>query len=182
MRGSSDIAFAASDPGSGVYEALFSVDGQIVQRTVLDENGGRCRDVGQTTDGLPAFLYVQPCPASLSVDVPFDTTTVANGAHHLVVSVIDAAGNSAVVLDRDVTVSNPLPPGVPGPPNGRNASAHAALSVRWRTTSRERLVARYGRAQTIDGPPHGARRRADRRSADRPHGDPGLRGCAARSR
>ena len=36
VQGQSDVTFAATDPGSGVYEALFSVDGQVVQRTVLD--------------------------------------------------------------------------------------------------------------------------------------------------
>ena len=61
VAGTSDVAFSASDPGSGVYEALFSVDGKMVQSTVLDDNGGRCRNVGETTDGLPAFLYLQPC-------------------------------------------------------------------------------------------------------------------------
>ena len=101
------MAFSASDPGSGVYEAVFSVDGEVVQSTVVDEDGGRCRNVGQTTDGLAAFLYVQPCPASVSADVGFDTTRVSNGAHHLVVSVIDAAGNAATVLDRNITVDNP---------------------------------------------------------------------------
>ena len=121
VRGPSDLTFDATDPGSGVYEALFSVDGQVVQRTVLDDNGGRCRDVGQTTDGLPAFLYVQPCPPSVSADVPFDTTKVSNGAHHLVVSVIDAAGNAAPVLDRTVTVANPPPPARRAA-NGTNAS------------------------------------------------------------
>ena len=44
VRGTSDVAFDASDPGSGVYEAVFSVDGQVVQSTVVDENGGRCRE------------------------------------------------------------------------------------------------------------------------------------------
>ncbi len=107
VRGASDVAFSASDPGSGVYEAVFSVDGQVVQSTVVDENGGRCRNVGQTADGLAAFLYVRPCPASVSADVPFDTTRVSNGSHHLIVSVIDAAGNAAPVLDRQITVANP---------------------------------------------------------------------------
>ena len=58
--------------------------------------------------------------------MPFDTTRVGNGAHHLVVSVIDAAGNAAPVLDREITVANP--PRVPGPPNGTNASAQATLT------------------------------------------------------
>jgi hypothetical protein len=148
VRGTSDVAFSASDPGSGVYEAVFSVDGQVVQSTVVDENGGRCRNVGQTTDGRPAFLYVQPCLGSVSADVPFDTTRVSNGGHHLVVSAIDAAGNAAPVLDRNITVANP--PGQ-GPANGTNASAQATLVARWKSTRKESLTSSYGRAQTVAG-------------------------------
>jgi hypothetical protein len=124
------------------------VDGQVVQRTVVDENGGRCRDVGQTTDGLPAFLYLQPCKPSVSADVGFDTAHVGNGPHHLVVSVIDAAGNAAPVLDRNVTISNP---GAPGPPNGINASDRASLSARWKGTRRGGVTIGYGRQATILG-------------------------------
>jgi hypothetical protein len=157
VAGTSDVAFDASDPGSGVYEAVFTVDGTVVQRTVIDEDEGRCRNVGQTTDGLPAFLYVQPCPASVSADVGFDTTAVANGEHHLVVSVIDAAGNAATVLDRNVTIDNPPAPGGalgsddPGALNGRNASSRATLTVGWSNTASARLVSRYGRVHTIVG-------------------------------
>jgi hypothetical protein len=178
VSGTSDLTFAASDPGSGVYEAVFNVDGQVVQRTVLDENGGRCRNVGQTTDGLPAFLFVQPCLASVSADVGFDTTRLSNGAHHLVVSVVDAAGNTAPVLDRNVTVANPLAPvapaltggasgslagpggfgpgGLAGPlnaaqPNGTNASPEATLTASWTATRLPRLTTGYGRAQTVTG-------------------------------
>ena len=107
VAGTSDVIFSASDPGAGVWEATFSVDGKVVQSTVPDENGGRCRDVGQTSDGLPAFLHLQPCPASESVDVPFDTSGLSNGEHHLIVSVLDAAGNSAPVLDREIEVEEP---------------------------------------------------------------------------
>jgi hypothetical protein len=148
VQGQSDVAFDATDSGSGVYEALFSVDGQVVERTVLDSNGGRCRDAGQTTDGLAAFEYVQPCEQSVSVDVPFDTTTVADGAHHLVVSVIDAAGNAAPVLDRSLTIANPPPPGAA---NGLNASTQATLSVAWRGSRKASRLAGFGRAQTLSG-------------------------------
>ena len=151
VRGLSDVAFDATDPGSGVYEALFSVDGRVVARTPLDENGGRCHDAGQTTDGLAAFLYVQPCLASVSVDVPFDTTGLSNGAHHLVVSVIDAAGNAAPVLDRTLTVANPPPPGTPGPANGTNASTQATLTARWQGTTKASLTTGYARAHTLTG-------------------------------
>ena len=151
VRGTSDVAFDATDPGSGVYEAVFSVDGQTVQTTVLDGNGGHCQDVGGTSDGLPAFLYTQPCAPSVSVDVPFDTTGISNGTHHLVVSVSDAAGDSAPVLDREITVANPPPPGTPGPPNGSNASAQATLSASWVGSKKVRIASAYGRAHTIAG-------------------------------
>jgi hypothetical protein len=155
VGGTSDVAFSASDPGSGVYEAVFSVDGQVVQRTVVDEDGGRCRDVGQTTDGLPAFLYLQPCPASLSADVGLDTTAIANGTHHLVVSVIDAAGNAATVLDRNITIENSQPPGgqsaAVGGPNGTNASTQATLTVGWKGAKGKRLTSSYGHLQAIVG-------------------------------
>jgi hypothetical protein len=145
---------------------VFSVDGQVVQSTVLNENGGRCRNVGQTTDGLSAFLYVQPCLASVSADVGFDTTKVSDGAHHLVVSVIDAAGNAAPVLDRMITITNRLPAapqgsanganangmsGQAGQPNGVIASSQAILTVQWTGTKNERLTSSYGRTDTIVG-------------------------------
>jgi hypothetical protein len=106
LSGTSDLALHAEDAGSGVYQAVFTVDGVEVGRAALDENGGHCRDVGQTTDGLPAFLYLQPCLPSLNTDLPFDTTALSDGSHHLVVSVTDAAGNSTVALDRRITVAN----------------------------------------------------------------------------
>jgi hypothetical protein len=147
-RGSSDVAFDATDPASGVYEAVFAIDGQVVQRTVVDDNNGRCHDVGGTTDGRPAFLYVQPCKGSVSVDVPFDTTRVSDGAHHLIVSVIDAAGNGAPVLDRAISIANPPPVGAP---NGIGASAQATLAAGWVGSRKARIASAYGRAHTIAG-------------------------------
>lgn len=124
VAGTSDLVFSASDPGAGIWEARFSVDGRLVQSTVPNEAGGRCHEVGQSTDGLPAFLYLQPCPQTEDVDVSFDTTAVGNGAHHLVVSVVDPAGNSAPVLDRKIDVENPVPASaVPAVPVGPGAAA-----------------------------------------------------------
>jgi hypothetical protein len=151
VSGTSDVAFSATDPGAGVYEAIFSVDGQVVQSTVVNDNGGRCKNVGQTADGLPAFLYLQPCLGSVNADVGFDTTKVGNGVHHLQVSVLDAAGNAAPVLDRNITVANAPPPGSPGPANGTNASAQAALNASWKGLRSTRLRSPYGRTETIDG-------------------------------
>jgi len=55
--------------------------------------------------------------------VKLDTTRLTEGAHHVVVSVIDAAGNSATVLDREITVANPPQACEPGAPAGVSASA-----------------------------------------------------------
>ena len=110
VQGTSDLIIGASDPGAGVWEVTFAIDGRTVQSTVPDENGGRCRNIGESTDGLPAFLYLQPCLASESVDVPFNTTGLSNGEHHLVVTVVDAAGNSVPALDKQIDVQNPVPP------------------------------------------------------------------------
>jgi hypothetical protein len=159
VQGTTDVSFHAADSGSGVYEALFQVDGRVVSHTVLNENGGRCRNVGGTTDGLPAFLYTRPCPAAVSADVPFDTTGLTNGVHHLLVTVTDAAGNAATVLDREITVANPVAPSGPSPatpeacasaaPSG--SGAHVTLTARWRSHSGARLRGRYGAPRVIEG-------------------------------
>jgi hypothetical protein len=151
VSGTSDVTFSASDPGSGVYEAVFTVDGQTVQSAVVSDNGGRCRNVGQTTDGKPAFLYVQPCLASVSADVGLDTTKLGNGAHHLIVSVIDAAGNAAPVLDRVITVANPPLPCTAAAPDSTRSAGSATLSASWRGTRKQIVTSSYGRAPAIDG-------------------------------
>ena len=176
VSGTSDVAFDASDPGAGVWETVFSVDGKLVQSTVPDEDGGRCHNVGQTTDGLPAFLYLQPCPQTESVDVPFNTTAVSNGPHHLIVSVLDAAGNAAPVLDREIDVDNPVPVNqIPAhPPNGTNASSQATLTARWKSTTKAHLTTRVGAARDDHGTAERSRGRADRGRGDRSGRDPGL--------
>ncbi|HEU0249724.1 MAG TPA: carboxypeptidase-like regulatory domain-containing protein, partial [Solirubrobacteraceae bacterium] len=176
LSGTADLSFAAFDPGSGIYQAVFTLDGVESGRTLIDENGGHCRDLGGTGDGLPAFLYLQPCASSVSADVPFDTTGLSDGAHHLVVAVTDAAGNSTVVLDRKIDVANhpsQLLPGAGqgasgvagqvtlgagqgtatlGPAaNGTPASAAASLSAHWSSGAHTALTARFGSAHTVSG-------------------------------
>jgi len=106
LSGTEDLSFHAEDGGSGIYEAVFTVDGKEQGETVLSSNGTRCQNVAQTSDGLPAFLYLRPCPEDLRADVPFDTSTLSDGTHHLQVSVTNAAGDATVALDRTVTVKN----------------------------------------------------------------------------
>lgn len=130
VSGTTDISLTAGDGAAGVYEAIFQVDGETVQKTVLDANGGKCHDVGETTDGLQAFLYTRPCPASASADVPFDTTGLTDGSHHIVVSVTDAAGNATPAMDRQVTVTNHAskPGGNEQPGGGAGAGGQAGAN------------------------------------------------------
>jgi hypothetical protein len=155
VSGVSDVSFHATDPGSGIYEVVFQVDGQVVSTVVPDEDGGRCHDVGGTTDGLPAFLYPQPCPNSLSPDVPFDAAGLSNGIHHLLVSVLDAAGNATPVVDREITVANPsaagVPGGVRGPANGQDPAEKAILTASWKGHAGVRLGSAYGAIHTVEG-------------------------------
>ena len=138
VHGTSDLIFSATDPGAGVYQAVFSVDGQVVQTSPIDENSGHCRNVGQTTDGLSAFLYLQPCLKSVTGDVGFDTTAVSNGTHHLTVSVSDAAGNTATVLDRTIVVQNEL--GICNAECDPHASLHPANAKLLRGTITRRYA------------------------------------------
>lgn len=175
LSGTADISFAASDPGSGVYQAVFTLDGAESGHTLIDENGGHCRDLGGASDGLPAFLYLQPCAASVNADIPFDTTGISDGTHHLVVEVTDAAGNSTVALDRKIDVVNhpaqllpgagqgasgafgQMTPGAGqakptlGPANGTPASAAASLSAHWSSSAHTALTARFGSVHTVSG-------------------------------
>jgi hypothetical protein len=136
VDGLSAVLFNASDPGAGIWEVTFNIDGKVVQSTAPNENGGRCRNVGQTADGLAAFLYLQPCPKAESMGVPLDTTLISNGEHHLVVSVVDPAGNSAIVLDREIDVENgppaapQVPAAVPAKPKPRRRQVRARVTLR----------------------------------------------------
>jgi hypothetical protein len=159
VSATSDVAFHATDPGSGVYEAITEVDGEVRAHDVINEDGGRCRNVGGTTDGLPAFLYPQPCPTEASADIPFDTTALANGEHHLIVSVTDAAGNAATVLDREIDVANPVVSSPPAPAVCTQSAAASRqgtgqrpiLTADWKGHRGTRLRARYGPGHTIEG-------------------------------
>lgn len=175
LSGTASVTFEASDSGSGIYQAIVEVDERTVGSSALDSNGGHCADVGQTTDGLPAFLYLKPCATLVSADVPLDTTSLSNGVHHVVVSVADAAGNRTVVIDRKVEVANALPAatsstgtltqsagGSPAPsgvsgltaaasPNGSPATTQAVLTAHWGASAKTAIVGRWGHPQTITG-------------------------------
>jgi hypothetical protein len=158
--GTQALTFDASDQGPGLYSVTFDVDGQTVSQIPVSTNGGRCRDVGGTSDGTLAFLNAQPCLQAAHVQASLDTSKVSDGTHELSVFVVDAAGNRATVLDRHVQFANGVgvstaglvvaaPPR--GPVNGIQASDQAALQARWSRGSRPLLISRYGRRRQVNG-------------------------------
>ncbi len=164
LSGVGDISFSAADTGSGLYEALFLVDGHAVSSQLLQIGSGPCRNVGGTSDGTNAFFYVEPCPLALSDDLSFDTALAPDGSHLLTVHLLDAAGNVTTILNRQVTFANhtavvptsaSIGPGSPavtrGALNGTNASDQARLTAHWVRTRKVVLTSRYGVRNRISG-------------------------------
>jgi len=107
VAGTAELTLNAADPGGpGVYLVIVQIDGKTVYSGTPSSNGGKCAAVG-ATGGALMFDYSQPCPASESVDLPINTTSLPNGQHTLKVSVQDAAGNSAVVYDGTISTKQP---------------------------------------------------------------------------
>jgi hypothetical protein len=145
VAGAPDVRFTANDAGSGVYTAIVDIDGQQVSETVLDSNGGHCVNVGETTDGAPAFLYLRPCAETVHADVSVPTTGLTNGTHHIQVFVTDAAGNVTAVIDRQVVVDNAPAASAP------LTVVHGQLRAVWRRNGSTSLTVPFGRAPQIVG-------------------------------
>jgi hypothetical protein len=107
LQGIQDINISASDPGSGVFQAIFQVDGKALAWQTIDTNGGSCKPYETAPDGTSVFLDPLPCPQSVTnVDVPFNTAQAPDGSHQLTVLVSDAAGNTTPILSRTVAFNN----------------------------------------------------------------------------
>jgi hypothetical protein len=105
LQGTQSLALTGSDTGSGIYQAVLEVDGRAVHSSTVDDNGGHCQNVGQTTDGRAAFLYAEPCKLQINNQyVTFDLSGIADGPHRISVIVTDAAGNDTTVLERDAII------------------------------------------------------------------------------
>jgi hypothetical protein len=132
-RGTAALRMVASDPGAaggsgpGVYAVTVSVDGAVVYSGAPNPAKPVCPSVGtDPATGHLMFDLAQPCPPSARVDVPVDTSSLADGRHALTVVVTDAGGDAATVLDRSITTFNPLVS--PAPPAGTVATI---LTVGW---------------------------------------------------
>ena len=141
-EGTAELTLDAADPGGpGVYLVIVQIDGKAVYSGTPNSNGGKCVPVG-TSGGALMFDYGQPCPPSESVDLPINTTALANGQHTLKVSVEDAAGNSAVVYDGTISTKQPSENSLGALPGPGTSAGNAPAPAR--------------RPERDDGEPHGA--------------------------
>ena len=129
-RASSELAFTASDPGGpGIYRVLVQADGETLYTGTPDNDAGRCVAVGSEGAAL-MFDSSQPCRETEPVSLTLDTTGLRDGTHTLKVSLIDAAGNQATVLDQRIDTRNApealTPPSLTEP----QVTAGGAASVR----------------------------------------------------
>jgi hypothetical protein len=164
VEGTAGLTFTVADPGGpGVYLVVVQIDGKTVYSGTPNGNGGKCVPVG-SSDGVLMFDYSQPCPASESVDLPINTTSLSNGQHTLKVLVQDAAGNSAVAYDAGISTKQPTSNSLgaqPGPGAGNSAAAVSAAVPNGTTANRtaqitlglkRRITRTYGhRALRVSG-------------------------------
>jgi hypothetical protein len=105
-RGSSELALQATDPeGPGIYSVSVQVDGKTLYEATPDTNSGACVAAG-TSNGVLMFDSSQPCKRSESVSIPVETTALTDGKHALKVSLEDAAQNTSIVYDTQITTLN----------------------------------------------------------------------------
>jgi hypothetical protein len=148
-HGVAGLLFTAADPneptaanptpgyGPGLYAVTVQIDGLTGYQGTPDANGGQCVALGSGAGGL-IFDHAQPCKPLASVDVPVDTRRVPDGAHELKVFVTDAAGDTAPVLDEEISTLNPTT--TPAVRGRRRVRARLVVSWHW---DGARTVVRY---------------------------------------
>lgn len=118
LAGEAEVSFDATDTGSGLYSAALAVDGITLANTQIDSNDGRCVPIDSPgSGGVPAgvlrFASSVPCALSGSATLEFDTNTLRDGSHSVVVTVTDGAGNTATVWSGTIETDNAPQGGVP---------------------------------------------------------------------
>lgn len=145
LAGAAHLAFSASDAGGGVYRVLTVVDGSLRAAAVVDEDGGRCRPMGNPY----RFALRVPCPRAASGRVALDTTALADGRHSVEVIVEDAAGNRTTVYGPATKTVRNQPPPPPPPAPLAPAPPAAPPSPEPRITIVDAWLGRHARAVTI---------------------------------
>ncbi|MGB0872107.1 MAG: hypothetical protein ACPGYP_03110 [Solirubrobacterales bacterium] len=139
LTGIAEIAFHASDAGSGVHRAVIEVDGVEVVSGTPNPYSGRCVRVG-LAGTVNDFYFRQPCPREQPVEMSLSTGSLADGPHIVRVRVLDAAGNSTTVFGpKSLSVMNTVAPIRP------------FESARFDPDQPSRQSTNYGRRKTLSG-------------------------------
>jgi hypothetical protein len=106
-RGTQQLDLTATDTnGPGVYSVAVESEGKTLYSGVPDTNSGACVPTGTTGSGAMMFDSPQPCKQIESVELPVETTGVADGEHSVNVVVTDAAQNTTTTFAGNVTTHN----------------------------------------------------------------------------
>lgn len=137
VSGVATLDFTASDGESGVRESQLLIDGSPV---LTDSYSSQC-----------PYTNFAACPRSVPDSMTWDSHTVANGEHRVALRVTDAAGNTQVLDDHAVLVSNPSVAGAP-PPSAAGNECAAAVGTQTKITVRQRrIVSAYLRRARLSG-------------------------------
>ena len=121
LKGTEGISYSAADLGGGIARLRLYVDREpTAVDHVIDTNNGHCQISG-TENGMWAFSWPKPCPASVNAEELIDTTAIADGQHTITLKVVDAAQQEATVWTGSRLVANDPPVNVQLPAFRDNA-------------------------------------------------------------
>jgi hypothetical protein len=134
LAGVHGVSVAAKDEGSGLYDILLEVDGQVVASAPVSTNSGRC---------VKPFRTVVPCKLSATASASLDTATLPDGSHTLRVLVRDATeSNQAVYGPLQIRTANTT---------NRCGGAGGTVSARYAGRKRRSVTVRFDGRRTIRG-------------------------------
>jgi len=127
ISGVGTLDFTATDPDSGVEQSELLLDGSPV---LTDSYASQC-----------PYTSFAACPPSMPDSMAWNTGAVTDGEHQIALRITDAAGNTQVVGDHSVLISNPTLTPVPR----RRGEVKARFVIHWTwRDARTRLVSIRG--------------------------------------
>ncbi|MBA2637805.1 MAG: hypothetical protein H0U79_06250 [Solirubrobacterales bacterium] len=143
-HGTESLVLTASDAGSGLYQAIVEVDGDVAERIDLDDNAGRCVDADPRNADAHEFEHRQPCKwRSTAARSTWRLAGCRRGRTGLRVRVLDASGNSTHVHGpATIVVDNvPAPTATQAPYIDGDAQEERSLRVAQGTWSNMASIA-----------------------------------------
>ncbi len=139
QSGVRNVGYNASDAESGVAKVEILLDDQVVAVRDFSTDPAKCPHTSWSA-----------CQEQVTEEVPVDTRSVPDGTYTLGARVTDAAGNSAVARQGQVTLGNGSANATGGPTGGQPSGIHLTHVNSKRTFVTSRLI-RYGSRATLRG-------------------------------